>query len=114
MANERIKKDYHPSFGSNLKKFMDAYGVTSTELAEYLEIGNYPHQIIGSWKAGKREPSFVQLCKIADFLGTSTDALLGRSSPPPMNELTRFLINNKVSEEDQAKIIRVISAVLEL
>ncbi len=114
MTNSKSKKDYHPEFGSILRKFREEYDVSAILLAESVGVHKYPYQIISSWETGKREPSLVQLCKIAQFFGTSTDVLLGRKPITPYNDLTMFLMRNQVTEEQEKKLLKVITAVLNL
>jgi len=113
MASEKHKKDYHPSFGTTLRTLRERYGVSATQLAEYVGVTKYPYQIISSWETGKREPSLVQLCKIAEFFGTSTDVLLGLKPIQPFSEIMAYLIRHQVSEEQEKKILKIISTVLE-
>lgn len=113
MANERTKKDYHPTFGSILRKFREDYGVSAVQLAEHLGIAKFPYQMISSWETGKREPSLVQLCKIAEFFGTSTDMLLGLKPIQPFSELNAYLIRHQISEEQEKRIVKIITSVLE-
>lgn len=40
---------------------------------------------VGSWEAGRREPPFKTLIKIADFFGVTTDYLLGRTDRPEIH-----------------------------
>lgn len=113
MASERSKKDYHPTFGITLRTLREKYGVSAIQLAEYVGVTKYHYQIISSWETGKREPSLVQLCKIAEFFGTSTDVLLGLKPVQPFNEIMAYLVRHQVSEEQEKKILKIISAVLE-
>lgn len=112
MANERTKKDYHPTFGPILRKVREEYGVSAVDVAKYIGITKYYYQIISSWETGKREPSLVQLCKLAEFFGTSTDVLLGLKPIQPFSEIMAYLVRHQVSEEQEKKILKIISAVL--
>lgn len=113
MTNSRSKKDYHPMFGSILRKFREEYDVSAVKLAEEVGIHKYHYQIISSWETGKREPSLVQLCKLAQFFGTTTDTLLGLKPITPFNELTMFLLRNQVPPEKEKKLLKIVAAVLE-
>lgn len=107
------KKNYHPSFASNLRNIREKYGVSAILLGEYLGFNGYPRQIISSWETGKREPSLVQLCKLAEYFGTSTDSLLGLEETKPYNELTMLLMSRQVTEEQEKKLLKIITAVLD-
>lgn len=113
MANERTKKDYHPTFGPILRKFREEYGVSAVDVAKYIGITKYHYQIISSWETGKREPSLVQLCKLAEFFGTSTDVLLGLKPIQPFSEITSYLIRHQVTEEQERKILKIVETILE-
>lgn len=113
--DERAKKTYHPTFGSTLRQLRDRYGVSAIQLAEHLGVVKNPYQIISTWETSRREPSFVQLCMIADYFGVTTDFLLGRKQMGLTEEISAFLINHekKLSEEDEQKVMKIISALLE-
>ena len=40
---------------------------------------------VGSWEAGRREPPYKTLVKLADFFGVTTDYLLGRTDRPEIH-----------------------------
>ena len=57
--------------------------LTATNLADNIGVssGN-----IGDWKRGRSKPSITVLPKIADYLGVSTDYLLGRTDNREVNK----------------------------
>ncbi|NLN47519.1 MAG: helix-turn-helix transcriptional regulator [Clostridiales bacterium] len=113
--DSKYKKEYHPTFGATLRELRERYGVSAIQLVEHLGTGKNPYQLISTWETGRREPSFVQLCKIADYFGVTTDYLLGRKQMGITEELSAFLISKdkNLSEEDEKRIIKLITALLE-
>lgn len=59
----------------NLKKIREKKKVTQVRLSIAAEVSQ---ETISAYESGKSYPSVETLIKIADFLGTSTDYLLGR------------------------------------
>ena len=59
----------------NLKKIREKRKVTQVRLSIAAEVSQ---ETISAYESGKSFPSVETLIKIADFLGTSTDYLLGR------------------------------------
>lgn len=66
-------------FASRLKSERLAASYSQAELANELGLTS---AAISAYERNLREPDLDTLCKIADFLGTSTDYLLGRSELP--------------------------------
>ena len=62
-------------FAQNLRKYRKICGMTQKALAKEL---HYSHTAIANYESGRNEPSLSDLCRLADILGVSTDALLGR------------------------------------
>lgn len=62
-------------FAQNLRKYRKFRGMTQKALAKEL---HYSHTAIANYESGRNEPSLSDLCHLADVLGVSTDALLGR------------------------------------
>lgn len=59
----------------NLRKIREKKGVTQVRLSIAAEVSQ---ETISAYESGKSFPSVETLIKIADFLGTSTDYLIGR------------------------------------
>ena len=59
----------------NLKKIREKRGITQVRLSIAAEVSQ---ETISAYESGKSFPSVETLIKIADFLGTSTDYLIGR------------------------------------
>lgn len=62
-------------FAQNLRKYRKICGMTQKALAKEL---HYSHTAIANYESGRNEPSLSDLCRLADILGVSADALLGR------------------------------------
>ena len=62
-------------FAQNLRKYRKICCITQKSLAKEL---HYSHTAIANYESGRNEPSLSDLCRLADILGVSTDALLGR------------------------------------
>lgn len=61
-------KELRETMGLSQYSFADAFGISQST--------------IGNWEAGKREPNFDTMQRLADFFGVSVDYLLGRESAP--------------------------------
>lgn len=69
-----------------LRKIREEKGVTQLRLS--MEAG-VAQETISGYERGKTMPSVETLCKLADFLGTSTDYLLERTDVcAPVSRLT--------------------------
>lgn len=53
------------------------------------ELG-FSNGLFSQWKSGLQNPSAEKIFKIADYLGCSTDYLLGRTDIPTINGNTQF------------------------
>lgn len=72
-------------FGKRLRERREYKNLTQKELADRLFLGE---STISFYEAGKRQPKYEILKKIADILDTTTDWLLGRSDGPELNQVT--------------------------
>lgn len=63
--------------GGKIKKYRTSIKMTQAEFAERLGVTG---AAVSAYENGIRQPSFGILVKIANILGTTTDALLGRTS----------------------------------
>ena len=68
MFRIRFKEMRERAGYSSQQSFADAFGLAQST--------------VGGWEAGRREPTFDTLVKIADFFGCSADYLLGRTDIP--------------------------------
>lgn len=69
--------DYNNSKIPFLFEILERKGISGSQLAAGIGVstGN-----IFDWKSGRSTPKLEAICKIADYLGCSTDYLLGRTS----------------------------------
>lgn len=61
-------------FGKRLKQLREAKHLSQEELADALSLSS---STIGMYEQGRREPDHEKLINIAEYLGTTTDYLLG-------------------------------------
>lgn len=66
-------------FRIRLKELREAKGLSQYSFADAFGISQ---STIGNWEAGKREPNFDTMQRLADFFGVSVDYLLGREPTP--------------------------------
>jgi transcriptional regulator with XRE-family HTH domain len=69
-------------FGIRLKELRESKSFLQKDLAEELGI---KQNTLSNWELGNREPTFDQLCRLADIFNTTTDYLLGREPKKTMN-----------------------------
>ena len=56
-------------------------------------------ETISAYENGKAEPKMDKLIRIADFLNTTTDYLLGRTdNDAPLNEVTNNIVDEQLNE----------------
>lgn len=77
---------------TNIKKAREAAGKSQKEIAVTLGVSA---PTVSDWEAGKKFPSAKNLVQLSNYLGVSTDYLLGneKSAPPEPDEATRKLID---------------------
>ena len=66
-------------FRIRLKELREQAGYSQYSFADKFGVAQ---STVGSWEAGKREPNFDTMQRLADFFGVSVDYLLGRDSIP--------------------------------
>jgi len=69
-------------FGLRLKQLREDAGYSQYTFADVFKCSQ---SAVGNWEAGKREPGFSTLIKLADFFGVTTDYLLGRTDDPNLH-----------------------------
>lgn len=78
--NQTKKETYkYKAFGQCMGDTMRKKGVTNRMLANYLCLSE---SAISGYRTGRRSPSVTDLAKIADYLGVSSDYLLGVTDNP--------------------------------
>lgn len=94
---------------NNIKTLRTKRNITQVDLAKKI---NVKQETISAYESGKAQPSADALVKIADYLNTSTDYLLGRiedDSPlsgfniKEMNPKTYKILNNFIMLKDKEK-----------
>ena len=94
---------------NNIKKLRMKRNITQVDLANKIKV---KQETISAYESGKALPSADALIKIADYLNTSCDYLLGRiedDSPlsgfniKEMNPKTYKMINNFIMLKDKEK-----------
>jgi transcriptional regulator with XRE-family HTH domain len=94
---------------NNIKKLRLKRKITQVDLAKTI---NVKQETISAYESGKALPSADALIKIAEYLNTSTDYLLGRiedDSPlsgfniKDMNPKTYKMVNNFIMLKDKQK-----------
>ena len=94
---------------NNFKKIRIKRNITQVDLAKQIDV---KQETISAYESGKAYPSADALVKIADYLNTSTDYLLGRiddDSPlsgfniKEMNPKTYKMLNNFIMLKDKEK-----------
>lgn len=63
-------------FRIKLKELRESCGLSQYTFANKFGVAQ---STVGSWEAGKREPNFDTMQKLADFFDVTVDFLLGRS-----------------------------------
>lgn len=76
-------------FKENLKKIRKMRGVSQKEISQFLNIAQNTYS---SYETGRREPNFIILVKISNFLNCSIDELLSKDYPSDLSRLNS--INN--------------------
>ena len=79
-------------FSERLKASRKSKGLTQKDLAAFLGISERGYQ---NYEMGKREPNLEVLKQLADFLGVTTDYLLGRSDSIE-EDINPLLISRKL------------------
>ena len=93
-------------FRLRLKELRENMGLSQYAFADRFGVAQ---STVGSWEAGKREPNFDTMQRIADFFGVSVDYLLGRE--PALSKNTNSL--NARDEKDIQKRLKAALGELE-
>lgn len=64
-------------FPEHLRALRKARGLTLAQLGARIGVR---HEVVSKYELGLNNPSVPALCRLADALGVTTDALLGRRS----------------------------------
>lgn len=88
---------YYNRIGENIKSYRDASNITQAHFAERLGLTS---AAISAYENGLRMPSYDILVRIADILGVTIDALLGRDISG------KIMLDVSELTPEQRKIIR--------
>ena len=80
---------------NNIKKLREKRNVTQVRLSTAVDVAQ---ETISAYESGKSMPSADTLIRIADFLNTSTDYLLGRiKDDVSLNQIVNEVIDEKIN-----------------
>ena len=89
-------------FPDRLRELRKGRGITLENLAdamnEQLDPGQKPNTAaqIGNWERGDRSPSYLEVCKLADFFEVSFDFLVGRTMAEKTDLSLLFLSGKEI------------------
>lgn len=98
MFRIRFKEMRERAGYSSQQSFADAFGIAQST--------------VGGWEAGRREPTFDTLVKIADFFGCSTDYLLGRTDIPNAYLIEKEKLPVELADSGVKSVVKLGSAAL--
>lgn len=81
---------------NRIKELRKKRNITQVRLSIAAEVSQ---ETISAYESGKAEPKMEKLIKIADFLNTTTDYLLGRTNnDAPLNDVMNNIVDNQLTE----------------
>lgn len=81
---------------NRIKKLRQKRNITQVRLGTEIEVSQ---ETISAYESGKVEPKLENLVKMADFLNTSTDYLLGRiDNDSPLIDVARKQVDEQLNE----------------
>lgn len=81
---------------NRIKELRQKRNITQIRLSTEIEVSQ---ETISAYENGKAEPRLDNLIKIADFLNTSTDYLLGRiDNDSPLIDLANQVVDKQLNE----------------
>lgn len=83
-------------FRIRLKELRENIGISQYKLAEDLKLSQ---STIGNWEAGKREPDFSTLIKLADYFNVSADYLIGHTEKRSLIERPKYALSEKFASD---------------
>lgn len=112
------QEDRNKYFGKRVKYLRLQFKLSQVDLAKMLNIASsQPGSTISAWERGQREPSFNQLCDLANVFGVTTDFLLGRDdSSSQFKKNINYLIvraDNNFTPEEKERLLSVVKAFVE-
>ena len=103
-----MREQLQQTIGGNLQKFRAAQGLTREELVDQVGISV---SFYANLESGKRMMSIPTLCRIADVLCVSVDALLYENQPEAQRKNIELLLNIQTPKASDLseKIVRLIT-----
>ncbi|KRN76074.1 helix-turn-helix transcriptional regulator [Weissella minor] len=89
-------------FPDRLRELRKGRGITLENLADamnqQLDPGQKPNTAaqIGNWERGDRSPSYLEVCKLAEFFNVSLDFLVGRTMAEKTDLSLLFLSGKEI------------------
>ncbi|MBM7616807.1 transcriptional regulator with XRE-family HTH domain [Weissella uvarum] len=89
-------------FPDRLRELRKGRGITLENLADAmnqnLDPGQKPNTAaqIGNWERGDRSPSYIEVCKLADYFDVSLDFLVGRTMAEKTDLSLLFLSGKEI------------------
>ena len=81
---------------NRIKELRKKRNITQIRLSIAAEVSQ---ETISAYESGKAEPKMEKLIKIADFLNTTTDYLLGRTNnDSPLNDVMNNIVDEQLTE----------------
>ena len=81
---------------NRIKEMRKKRNVTQVRLSIAAEVSQ---ETISAYESGKAEPKMEKLVRIADFLNTTTDYLLGRiNDDSPIKDITNEIVDEQLTE----------------
>ena len=98
------------NFGTNLRDFRKANGLTQKELGERIGVTS---QAVNKWENGSRLPRMRDVLKICEVLGCTLDDLIKESVELTTKEASMLAMFRKVPEDVQDIVMTVLKSRLE-
>ena len=104
---------------NNIKKAREAMNLSQKQVALELKVAP---PTVSEWESGKKFPAGKRLSKLSEFLGVSTDYLLGKSeepnpaSPPDFSEYMKQLnplTGKKMTSRERKQLAEVLESAAE-
>ncbi len=81
---------------NRIKELREKRNITQIRLGTEIEVSQ---ETISAYENGRAEPKLEKLIRIADFLNTTTDYLLGRTdNDSPLIDLTYKIVDEQLNE----------------
>ncbi len=91
--------------GDNIRQYRKAAGLTRDDLAERLQVDE---KVVALWERGLKEPEEMLLCRIAEHLGVSADALR-ENDPPSLAPIDTPADESENNEDDNEVSLKLVT-----